>query len=156
MSEHPTAKQIQVIIEDLLTALGVSYSEVLADTTDPTRPEFRIAADDGKTLIGPKGEHLQALSTLAHQIVRKQLGTEAANFSIDVNRYREQAREGLIQKAKMYADRARSFKSSISVEPMSSYERFIIHEVLGEASDIETCSEGSGSYRHIVIKYIGD
>ncbi|MEX1028382.1 MAG: R3H domain-containing nucleic acid-binding protein [Candidatus Paceibacterota bacterium] len=153
MNEN-TLQNIQAVVEELLRTLGVSWSEITVHT-EGSRPVIMITSDNAQPLIGTDGSHLQALSTLAHQIVRKTHGPEAAIFSIDVNRYREQAREGLIRKAVTYAKRARSFKSSVALEPMSSYERFVVHEVIGEMSDMATRSEGTGSERHVVIVYTG-
>ena len=57
--------------------------------------------------------------------------------------------------AHMMAERARYFKSNIEVDPMSAFERRIIHEFLSDATDLKTESMGEGPQRRVVIKYIG-
>ena len=57
--------------------------------------------------------------------------------------------------AHMMAERARYFKSNIEVDPMSAFERRIVHEFLADATDLKTESEGYGPNRRVVIKYIG-
>ncbi|MEX0672783.1 MAG: R3H domain-containing nucleic acid-binding protein [Candidatus Paceibacterota bacterium] len=152
MPTDDTNQQIQRIIEGFLSALSVSYSDITMHDHE-TRPVFMISAENDKELIGSDGTHLQAINTLVHQIARKQLGPDVAVFSIDVNYHREHAREALTQKASACAERARSLKNSIAMEPMSSFERFVVHDVLSNVSDIETCSEGVGEKRHVVITY---
>jgi predicted RNA-binding protein Jag len=53
----------------------------------------------------------------------------------------------------MLAERARYFKSSIEMDPMSSYERMIVHAEFTETPDIATESAGFGKDRHVVLKY---
>jgi spoIIIJ-associated protein len=56
----------------------------------------------------------------------------------------------------MMAERARYFKSNIEVDPMPAFERRIVHMFLEDAKDIKTESEGQGSNRRVVIKYINE
>ena len=53
------------------------------------------------------------------------------------------------------SERARYFKSNVEVDPMSSFERRIVHEFLATASDLKTESIGFGPSRRVVIKYVG-
>ncbi|MEK7526803.1 MAG: R3H domain-containing nucleic acid-binding protein, partial [Patescibacteria group bacterium] len=55
---------------------------------------------------------------------------------------------------KIMAERARSFKTNMELEPMSPYERMIIHSALESLPDIKTESVGFGRGRKVVIKYV--
>ena len=55
----------------------------------------------------------------------------------------------------MMSERARYFKSNIEVDPMSAFERRVVHEFLSNATDLKTESVGFGPTRRVVIKYIG-
>ena len=57
--------------------------------------------------------------------------------------------------AHMMSERARYFKSNIEVDPMSSFDRRIVHEFLSDATDLKTESQGEGYSRRVVIKYVG-
>ena len=46
-------------------------------------------------------------------------------------------------------------KSSVEMDPMSSYERMIVHTELKTFPHIKTESAGEGRGRHIVVKYVG-
>jgi spoIIIJ-associated protein len=81
-------------------------------------------------------------------------GEERTKFFIDVNDYQAKLEEELKNKAKVMSERARSFKIDIELEPMSSYERMIIHSCLQDIPDIKTESKGFGHDRRIVIKYV--
>ena len=55
----------------------------------------------------------------------------------------------------MMSERARYFKSNIEVDPMSAFDRRIVHEFLSSATDLKTESTGTGYNRRVVIKYVG-
>ena len=103
-------------------------------------------------LLGPSGEHLRALNTIVRRLVEQKYGEEASNFLIDVNGHHEAQMEVVRTTARMFAQRARLFKREVEMDPMSAYERLIVHELFAEDSQIETRSEGEGKFRHIVLK----
>ena len=53
------------------------------------------------------------------------------------------------------ASRAKTFKRDIELEPMSSYERMIVHSTLADDTAVRTESDGEGKFRKVIIKYIG-
>lgn len=103
------------------------------------------------------GEALSALNHLVHRIIEGKNPTPEKSFSvmIDINGFQKKKIENLRAVAHMMAERARYFKSNIEVDPMSAFERRIIHEFLANASDLKTESTGTGPSRRVVIKYIG-
>ena len=78
------------------------------------------------------------------------------NILIDINDFQKKRIENIQAIAHMMAERARYFKSNIEVDPMSSFERRIIHEFLSNEIDLKTESSGFGPSRRVVIKYIGE
>ena len=56
-------------------------------------------------------------------------------------------------KAKMMAERARSFQYDVELSPMTAYERLIIHTTLQNEPHVKTESQGEGRNRRVVIKY---
>jgi spoIIIJ-associated protein len=117
------------------------------------RTIVRITSKDSKRLIGPHGEHLRALNTLARRLVEQKYGEEAGNFLVDVNGYHEERMEAVRAQARMLAQRARLFKHDVEMNPMSPYERLVVHELFAEDPEIETQSQGEGKFRHVVLKY---
>ena len=74
---------------------------------------------------------------------------------IDINGFQKKKVEGIHAVAHMMAERARYFKSNIEIDPMSAFERRIVHEFLSSATDLKTESQGEGRSRRVVIKYTG-
>jgi spoIIIJ-associated protein len=138
-------------VEKLLTLLGVEYGEVTVTTG--YRTIVAISSPQSKDLIGPHGEHLRALNLLMRKLIEKEHGEEASNFLVDVGGYHEERMEQVRQNARMLAQRARLFKHDVEMEPLSSYERLVVHELFAEDPEIKTESAGEGKFRHIVLKY---
>lgn len=136
--------------EKFLSLLGV---QATVTVTGGHRTLVAVQSEDSKTLIGPHGEHLRALNMLLRKLVEKESGEEAANFLVDVNAYHESKMEKVRQDARILAQRARLFKHDVELEPMSAYERLVIHELFAEDPEIKTESAGEGKFRHIVLKY---
>ncbi len=147
-----TEQQILDIVRTLLQYLGVSAVDV-SMVVDPKTQSSRVSIKTGESaiLIGERGARLQALNHLVKRMAEKI--APDFNFSIDVNDYQEKRLEELRGKAKILAERARYFKSSVDMEPMSSYERMVVHAEFADVPDIETTSSGQGPGRHIVLKF---
>jgi len=118
-------------------------------------PQFVIRAQEAGILIGENGQRLFALSHLLKKIVENEFNKnnlEKIQFSLDVNDYQAKRNEELKNLARMNAQRVRYFKKEIELEPMTAYERRIIHASLTEYPDIATESTGEGPNRRVVIK----
>ncbi len=147
-------KNNKKLIEDILNSMGVRY-DVVEETEDTLTQKklFIIKSPESGLLIGDNGETFQALSHIIRRIASKGL-EETVDFSIDVNDYRSSMIERLKMKASMLANRARDMKTDVEMDPMSSYERLIIHGALSDQPNIKTESIGEGRERRLVIKYI--
>ncbi len=148
--------KIKSIIEELLKLMNVSFETVVhLEVPESNHSRFMVSTIEPTLLIGTNGENLDALNYIVRRVATKVLGEETpVKFFIDVNGYQEQALEALKVKAKIMSERARSLKADIELDPMSSYERMLIHSYLDGASDIKTESKGEGSLRRVVIKYL--
>ncbi|MBU4480116.1 hypothetical protein KKG48_01575 [Patescibacteria group bacterium] len=143
--------EIQKIIEDFLNKLSVDFEEVTSQTRDGNGFCFVIKSKDSGLLIGADGNNLKALNHIIKQIVRK--NDRDIKFFVDVNDYHKNNIEKLKEKAIETAGKAIVFKRDIEMEPMSSFERMIIHSALSDNPEIKTESAGEGVFRKVVIKY---
>ena len=143
--------QLQQLVADLISGLGLSAEKVEVKTGHRTL--VVVTSNDSKELIGPGGEHLRSLNTIAKRMVETKHGAEAASFLIDVNEYHESQLESVRAGARMLAQRAKLFKHDVDMPPQSAYERLVVHELFADDPEIKTESAGEGKFRHIVLKY---
>jgi spoIIIJ-associated protein len=147
--------KIKNLIEEIFKYSGCSISKC-DFVCDDGMNWCMIETPDSRFMIGKEGETLRSLNHLIQKILEKDLNTEEKkpNIFIDINGYQKKRFENLKNIAHMMAERARYFKSNIEIDPMSAYERRIIHMFLEAYKDIKTESEGYGPNRRVVIKYI--
>ncbi|MFA6274440.1 MAG: R3H domain-containing nucleic acid-binding protein [Candidatus Paceibacterota bacterium] len=157
--------EIQNLIKELIEKTTVSVNEISINEDKGNTIWFSVEVNQPHFFLGRGGEALSALNHLVRRIVEGKMnleaslpsGSEASSFNIlvDINGFQKKRIESIHAVAHMMAERARYFKSSIEVDPMSAFERRIVHEFLSDATDLKTESTGEGPSRRVVIKYIG-
>lgn len=141
---------IKQLIEELLGKLAIEFDSIeVGDTLG--QEVYKIKTENSDILIGSHGEVLRGIN----HIVKKTLQQHGAEtrFMIDVNNYRSKQIEDVQKTAKLLAERAQSLKYDVEMQPMSSYERMLVHSVLDSFENITTESVGIGRDRRVVIKY---
>lgn len=111
---------------------------------------FALHGDKLGKLIGYHGENLQALQMLLSGIKAK--GEGGIRLYIDVDGYKANRNQAIIELANKTADQAVKIERNIHLDPMNAYERRIIHTTLQERDDVTTESTGEGEKRHVVVK----
>ena len=101
-------------------------------------------------LIGYRGENLNALQIILSNIVNKNF-EDRAKVLLDIEGYREKRERTLEELAIKISKTVIKTGKSITLEPMSAYERKIIHSKLQENNNIDTHSIGEEPNRRIVI-----
>lgn len=109
-----------------------------------------ITGDDLAVLIGRYGRTLDSLQFIVSAINYRKLGFRYP-VVIDVEGYKSRQREKIESIAHSTARRAVSQGRSISMRPMTPYERRLVHIALINDPKVETESEGEGSDRHVVV-----
>lgn len=144
------SEELKGILKEALEKLGASYDDIEETSLDGGFG-FNIVTKNSGMLIGHRGENLSALNHIVKKIASK--ADEEVRVSIDVNGYLEAANRALKSKVSILAERAKSFKTSVEMEPMSPFERMMVHSFLAADPHIETKSIGEGKKRRVVIKY---
>ncbi len=152
MSDNVSTAELQALVREFLDKLGVTV-ETLEPVTLSAHPMFSIQTSMSRALIGPQGEHLRALNHILRRLAERRFGESDTRFLVDVNGYHLGRIRELEQKAKLLAERVRTFRSSAEMVPMNAYERMVIHALFTDDPEVTTESEGTGKARHIVLRY---
>ena len=147
----------QGVLERLLAAMSVSASVVRRDNpivesggAAEAPITFDVTGDDLGILIGRRGQTLACLQYIVRLIVSHQIKAGAA-ITIDVEGYKQRRYESLRALAQRVAEQVKVKKVPFTLEPMSAYERRIVHMALTNHPDVTTQSIGVGDERRIVI-----
>ena len=144
-------------VKTVISDIGLSAEAELYACEDGTR-RITIVGDDASTLIGHHGDTLDALQYLANLAsARKNVHGERdkSRVTIDIEGYRAKREETLRALARRMAAKAIRNRRSVMLEPMTPYERRIIHSEIQKIEGVSTNSVGSESNRKIVI-YLTD
>lgn len=141
-------------INTLISDLGLEgVSTELLRCEDGTR-RVSITGENASLLIGHHGDTLDALQYLAN-LATAQKGEngerDRSRVTIDIEGYRAKREETLRQLARRMANKALSRGSKVTLEPMTPYERRIIHSEVQSIEGVTTQSIGSDNSRRIVI-----
>ena len=149
IEKREVVKDIKDYLVNLLKNMGYSVNIEIKNKEEV--PKYVIFSDNDALLIGKNGKNLKALSTVVNGYLNTELG-RTYKFIIDVNEYKEKREHNLERLAKRIAREVATTKVDAKLDPMNSYERRIIHNILGNNKRVYRESEGEAPTRYVEIK----
>jgi spoIIIJ-associated protein len=139
------------VLERLMEAMGIKGEvRIVQQSTNGSPASLDVEGDDLGVLIGRRGQTLASLQYIVRLIVAEQL-KQWVPLNVDVAGYKKRRYESLWNLALRLADQVRRSQRLITLEPMPSDERRIIHLALANHPDIATQSMGEGATRKVAI-----
>ena len=139
--------------------IAADYLEELLDIADldrdldmdveGDRASVQIGGADLSILVGRNGEVLEALQELTRLAVYRETG-ERSRLMLDVGGHRAEQRTRLVALAEKSIAEVKESGESLSLEPMSAFERKVVHDAVA-AAGLTSESEGAEPKRHVVI-----
>lgn len=156
--------EIEVKEENLIPCEEHEALDFLREVTKEMGLDLEISAKKGKeslylniqgkdsgTIIGKRGQTLDAIQYLTSLVVNK--GNEGyTRVVVDAENYRAKREKTLEALANRLANKVVKTKRSVKLEPMNPYERKVIHAALHNHPKVVTRSEGQDPYRRVVIE----
>lgn len=144
-----TMDKLKEILDEIFKITGedVEYSIEKNDN----QINLTITGDKMSHLIGYKGKTIEAFQSLLNSMLQRE-DEEYAKIFVEINDYKKKKEEKLRRLANKMASNCVKFRRPIKLEPMSAYERLIIHRELADRKDVETESIGEEPRRRVVIK----
>ena len=142
-------------IEAILNAMNIEYQLEIRTIKDSNGDEkeihYNIHSSENPLLIGNKGKTLEAIHVLVRNLLQTYTKADLV-VNVDCGDYKNHRKHQLEVLATKTAKEVAKTKVAVKLNPMTSYERRIIHSKLAEWKDVYTESEGEGQDRAIVIK----
>lgn len=140
--------QVNEVLNSITRHLGL---EIKSDIkVEEEAIKVNIDGENLGLIIGHKGETLDALQLLTSVIVNKT--GDYKRIELDVQNYREKRYDTLVSLANKKANDVIKYGRNITLEPMTPYERRIIHTALQDNEKVTTISVGNEPFRKVVIK----
>ena len=144
MSDGERAVQF---LEGLFPLMNVTAT---AEAEEGEQVHINILTQNSYAVIGHRGEILDAMQVLAGAVAN--IGRdEYERVVVDCEDYRAKREQTLRRLAGRIAEKAVRTGRKVSLEPMTPYERRIIHSALADNTEVKTTSEGKEPMRYIVV-----
>ena len=142
---HPA----RTFLQDVTEKMGLDVSIKVSANEEMLYVD--IEGPDSGTIIGKRGQTLDAIQYLTSLVVNKEKDGYT-RVVIDAEGYRRKRELTLEKLANRLADKAQKSGRSIRLEPMNPYERKVIHTALQSRPEVTTKSEGEEPYRRVIIE----
>ena len=160
--EEKVEKKKRVVDTSRLAARGKEFLLGLAKFVDENAEvsaeekeneiSFVVTGENLGKLIGFHGDNLHAIQLLLSGLKLRHEGV--IRMYLDINGYKANKNQSIIDLANKVAEQAIKIERNIHLDPMSAYDRRIVHTTLQDRDDVTTESTGEGEKRHVVIKPI--
>lgn len=151
---YETAKEV---LENLLDLMDLPSTVVMSDEFTVIDEDgnassigLNIEGDDLGILIGRRGQTMVSLQHVVRLIISHKIQSRIP-IVLDVEGYKQRRCEGLRDLANRLAEQVNTRKMPFTMEPMSAFERRVIHLALADHPDVFTESTGFGEGRKVVI-----
>ncbi len=142
------AKRAAEFIDGLMGILKISAVTEIVKEGDEI--EIEIKATNSAKVIGKHGDVLDAIQSLAGAVANTGR-EEYKKVLVDCENYRQQREETLKKLAEKLAAKAVEKGRKLNLEPMTPYERRIIHSALADNTEVKTVSEGKEPNRYVSV-----
>lgn len=144
-------QNLRQIIEEFFKKAAFEV-EVEVGSQEGSILPVNIKTDEPQILIGQGGQTLFEIQHILRAILRKKFGQEIFYLDLDINDYKKKKIDYLKELARSAADDVSLTKQEKALDPMSAYERRVIHMELASREDIIAESAGEEPERKIIIK----
>lgn len=152
------------VSEDILNKTKIKVSKMIKEFFDITKDQVdytvteqnnfvyvQVNGEDVNHLVGYNGSILENLQMLINASLAKS-DEEYAKVCLEINGFKEKKAKNIKRLANKMAENAIKFKKNIKLEPMTAYERKIVHNELQNNEYVYTESVGEEPKRRVVIK----
>ncbi len=140
-------KNLEFFLDDFIAKLGQIQYEI---SSDDSYIYVTLTGESAGKLIGYRGETLNAIQVILSSISNKGIESRI-RVLLDIGGYRDKRKRALEELADKLARTVINSGKQVTLEPMSAYERKIIHNRLQDSKRVKTYSIGEEPYRKVVI-----
>ena len=144
---------IKSFLEKITTEMGLETKFEINEEDDVFN--VKMFSNNNPILIGKEGRTLTSLQTLIRQSLSNKIkfnvkiNLDASNYKIKKERFFEKDIKNIIN------DVMKS-KDEIKLDPMNSYKRRLVHNIVANYKELKTESVGEEPLRYTIIKYKED
>jgi spoIIIJ-associated protein len=125
------------ILDTMLGYLG--FITEIKEIESEHGPTLMIYSSERERLIGRHGETLEDIQFLLNRVIQS-IDKDAPRVCVDVEHYRQMREDQIVQRARQVADLVRKTGRPFHLDPMNSYDRWVIHNAFKDDPDVASSS----------------
>lgn len=141
---------ISEYIQNLSRCMKINIESEILESEDIFK--VTLVSDQNAILIGKEGRTLNSIQLLLKQSIKNKIGL-SLKINVDVANYKVKKLKNIEYQVKKIIKEVQSTKITAALDPMNSYERRFIHNLVSEYKNLTTESIGEGRDRRVTIKY---
>lgn len=151
--EPATPEDVAATAEEFVAGLleSLQLEGEVASSIEGDTATIEVSGESLGGLIGRRGQTLDALQEITRTAVQRRLKGRV-RVLVDVEGYRARRRASLAEYARSIAERAKERGTEIELEPMTAYERKVVHDAVAEIDGATSFSEGVEPNRKVVVR----
>jgi spoIIIJ-associated protein len=106
--------------------------------------------EDLEKLVGPRGNGLEALQELTRLAVQQETGARS-RLMLDIAGWRADRRKELSELGRTTAEKVVASGERIRLQPMTPFERKVVHDAVAAVAGVHSESEGEDPRRRVVV-----
>ena len=142
---------IKEYISNLSESMGIDINTEIRETEGSFN--IKLFSNNNAILIGKDGKTVSFIQILLRKTLEKETN-HIIKVNVDVANYKEKNLRRKTFEIKKIAYEVAKTKVDVALDPMNSYERREIHNMVDSIPNVTTESIGEGRERHIIIKYV--
>ncbi|MBS3903663.1 MAG: hypothetical protein KGZ30_04820 [Anaplasmataceae bacterium] len=139
----------QEFITQLLKHLG--FQDFRIEINDEHKHAHIVISDYPVLNKDQVASLIQNLNHVIQLVAKKH---QASGIFVDINNYRREREDLISQLARAAAQKVMATKTPLSLPPMNSYERRLVHMALAHHPSVKTESNGGGKTRCVIVKLV--
>lgn len=153
ISKEEVKKFIKNFITNLSLAMGKNINTEIRYNDESYL--VMLIGEENSILIGKDGRTLNAIQLLLHQSINNLTGFNV-RINVDAANYKTNKENRLEREISTIAKEVISTKIAVKLDPMNSYDRRLVHNVVGKFDELVSESFGEEPTRYITISYKED
>lgn len=114
-----------------------------------------LVSDNNSILIGKEGRTLESIQTLIRNSIKNQTEINL-KINLDASNYKAKKQKNLEYEIKKIAKDVLKTHIEVKLDPMNSYDRRCVHNVVSKFENLKSLSYGESPNRYVVISYKED
>ena len=149
-TKYAVKEYIKKFLNDLARKMNTKFNIEVMETE--VGFSVIVIGDNSGALIGKDGRTLNSIQTVLRQSLKK-YGNFDFKVNIDISNYKAKKEKNIVFEVKKICREVLKTKVDAKLDPMNSYERRIVHNVVSDFKNLTSESVGVNPNRYTIIKY---